>query len=92
MLSPWVQFVPIKLAAVEQWNFIIKPSRTVGGIGYFCESVIFMRDTAVVRHFGSAPTRENCIVFKSVFFVCFIWGVQIKVAFRSWYLFFLAFF
>lgn len=35
MLSPWVQFVHIKLAAVEQWNFLIKLSCTVIGKDIF---------------------------------------------------------
>lgn len=67
MLSPWVQFVPIKLAlrAVELSHKTIPYCE---GMGYFRKSVIFNRGAVVIQHEKNA--RCCCRgMLKSVLFL-----------------------
>lgn len=76
MLSPWVQFVPIKLAAVEQWNFLIKLSHSVIGMDIFASqsSLLKMHLWYGTSAQQSKHNAKCCFsdMFKSVFFFFFL--------------------
>lgn len=91
MLSPWVQFVPIKLAAVEEWNFLIKLSRTVMGFDIFAslssllERQLWYSISALQPHTKNVNLLIAPLTCLNLSFFCFVF-LQIKVPVNSWYL------